>query len=51
LRDATEKLRGLLTDGDWSEALAASTRRPVSRKAPTKAKAKRNPKPDPQRSR
>jgi hypothetical protein len=25
-----------LTDGDWSEALAASTRRPVSRKTPTR---------------
>jgi hypothetical protein len=24
------------TDADWSEALAASTRRPVSRKAPRK---------------
>jgi hypothetical protein len=36
LRQATEKLRGLLTDDDWSEALAASTRRPTSRKAPSR---------------
>jgi len=36
LRDATAKLRTMLTDADWSEALAASTRRPVSRKAPRK---------------
>jgi bifunctional non-homologous end joining protein LigD len=36
LREATEKLRGLLTDDDWSEALAASTRRPTSRKAPSR---------------
>jgi hypothetical protein len=26
----------MLTDAAWSEALAASTRRPVSRKAPRK---------------
>ncbi len=36
LRDATAKLEAMLTDADWSEALAASTRRPVSRKAPRK---------------
>ena len=36
LREATAKLRTMLTDADWSEALAASTRRPVSRKAPRK---------------
>jgi len=36
LREATAKLRSMLTDADWSEALAASTRRPVSRKAPGK---------------
>jgi bifunctional non-homologous end joining protein LigD len=36
LREATAKLRTMLTDADWSEALAASTRRPVSRKAPHK---------------
>jgi hypothetical protein len=29
-------LQTMLTDADWSEALAASTRRPVSRKAPRK---------------
>jgi hypothetical protein len=34
LREATAKLQTMLTDADWSEALAASTRRPVSRKAP-----------------
>ena len=34
LREPTAKLRTMLTDADWSEALAASTRRPVSRKAP-----------------
>jgi hypothetical protein len=26
----------MLTDSEWTEALAASTRRPVSRKAPRK---------------
>jgi bifunctional non-homologous end joining protein LigD len=34
LRGALAKLETTLTDEDWSEALAASTRRPVSRKAP-----------------
>jgi bifunctional non-homologous end joining protein LigD len=34
LRDALAKLETMLTEADWSEALAASTRRPVSRKAP-----------------
>jgi len=33
LRDATAKLRSMLTEEDWDEALAASTRRPVSRNA------------------
>jgi bifunctional non-homologous end joining protein LigD len=33
LRSATTRLDELLTEQDWSEALAASTRRPVSRKA------------------
>lgn len=32
LRDATAGLERLLTDGDWKESLAATTRRPVSRK-------------------
>jgi hypothetical protein len=36
LGEATAKLRTMLTDADWSEALAASTRRPVSRRAPRK---------------
>jgi bifunctional non-homologous end joining protein LigD len=36
LREATTRLRTMLTDADWSEALAASTRRPVSRRAPRK---------------
>jgi bifunctional non-homologous end joining protein LigD len=36
LRDATAKLQAMLTDAERSEALAASTRRPVSRKAPRK---------------
>jgi len=36
LGDAGARLRMMLTDADWSEALAASTRRPVSRKAPRK---------------
>ena len=36
LREAMAKLQTMLTDADWSEALAASTRRPVSRKAPRK---------------
>jgi len=36
LRAATAKLRTMLTDADWNEALAASTRRPVSRRAPRK---------------
>jgi len=34
LRDATAKLEGMLTEADWREALAATTRRPVSRRAP-----------------
>jgi bifunctional non-homologous end joining protein LigD len=33
LRGATAKLDGLLTEEDWREALAASTRRPASRRA------------------
>ena len=32
LRDATTALERLLTDADWQESLAATTRRPVSRK-------------------
>ena len=32
LRDATAALERLLTDEDWKESLAATTRRPVSRK-------------------
>jgi hypothetical protein len=32
LRDATAGLERLLTDVDWQESLAATTRRPVSRK-------------------
>jgi bifunctional non-homologous end joining protein LigD len=36
LGDARAKLRAMLTDAEWSEALAASTRRPVSRRAPRK---------------
>jgi bifunctional non-homologous end joining protein LigD len=36
LRAATAALERLLTDEDWKEALAASTRRPTSRKAPRK---------------
>jgi bifunctional non-homologous end joining protein LigD len=32
LRDATAGLERLLTDGDWRESSAATTRRPVSRK-------------------
>jgi len=34
LRDATAALERLLTDEDWKESLAATTRRPVSRKQP-----------------
>ena len=34
LRGPLEKLGGLLTEADWREAMAASTRRPTSRKAP-----------------
>lgn len=37
LGEARAKLQTMLTDADWSEALAASTRRPVSRRAPGKA--------------
>jgi hypothetical protein len=33
LRDAAARLGTMLTDADWSEALAASTRRPTSRRA------------------
>jgi bifunctional non-homologous end joining protein LigD len=36
LRQAMAKLETMLADADWSEALAAATRRPVSRKAPRK---------------
>ena len=32
LRDAAARLEHLLTDADWQESLAATTRRPVSRK-------------------
>jgi bifunctional non-homologous end joining protein LigD len=32
LRAPLAKLEGLLTEADWKEALAATTRRPVSRK-------------------
>jgi hypothetical protein len=32
LRAPTAALEALLTDDDWKEALAASTRRPASRK-------------------
>ena len=38
LRGAMATLEGLLTDEDWNEAHAASTRRPVSRKATRKGK-------------
>jgi hypothetical protein len=41
LREATAKLETMLTDADWSEALAASTRRPTSRNAPRKPAPKR----------
>jgi bifunctional non-homologous end joining protein LigD len=34
LRDAMAALERLLTDDDWKESLAATTRRPVSRKRP-----------------
>jgi bifunctional non-homologous end joining protein LigD len=34
LGEAITKLQAMLTDADWSEAMAASARRPVSRKAP-----------------
>ncbi len=34
LRDAVAALERLLTDDDWKESLAATTRRPVSRKRP-----------------
>jgi bifunctional non-homologous end joining protein LigD len=44
LREATDKLRGLLTEEDLREAMAASTRRPVSRKAPArKASTRKRP--------
>lgn len=38
LAGATAKLRTMLTDAAWSDALAASTRRPTSRKATGKAR-------------
>jgi bifunctional non-homologous end joining protein LigD len=41
LGDAIAKLEALLTDDDWREALAASTRRPNSRKAATGKRARR----------
>jgi len=34
LGEAHTRLRAMLTEAEWNEALAASTRRPVSRKAP-----------------
>jgi bifunctional non-homologous end joining protein LigD len=37
VRDATTALEPLLTEQDWSEAMAASTRRPVSRKTRRKS--------------
>jgi len=44
MREATDKLRGLLTEEDLREAMAASTRRPVSRKAPArKASTRKRP--------
>jgi len=36
LREAATKIQTMLTDADLSEALAASRRRPVSRRAPRK---------------
>jgi bifunctional non-homologous end joining protein LigD len=41
LRAPVAALERLLTDEDWNEALAASTRRPTSRKAPRKTASKR----------
>jgi bifunctional non-homologous end joining protein LigD len=46
LREATAKLQTMLTEADWSEARAAATRRPASRKAP---RAPRKPTPAPAR--
>jgi bifunctional non-homologous end joining protein LigD len=37
LRDPTASLERLLTDADWKESLAATTRRPVSRKRPRRS--------------
>ena len=34
-------VQGMLTEADWAEAMAASTRRPTSRKAKPKSKPKR----------
>jgi bifunctional non-homologous end joining protein LigD len=52
LRAATAKLQAMLTEADWSEALAASTRRPVSRRTPrgqtrgaTRKRARKKPEP------
>jgi bifunctional non-homologous end joining protein LigD len=36
LRDASAAFQSLLTDDDWKESLAATTRRPVSRRRPRK---------------
>ena len=47
LEDATAKLEALLTEAEWSEALAASTRRPASRKAPRTQPPERTRKPAP----
>jgi bifunctional non-homologous end joining protein LigD len=49
LRPAAAKLETMLTDGEWSEALAASTRRPVSRKAPRRQAPKATRKAQPKR--
>jgi len=41
LREPLAALQALLTDGDWKEALAATTRRPSSRQATAKKPSKR----------
>lgn len=45
LREPLGRLEALLTDADWKDALAATTRRPTSRQAPRKSRARKSARP------